>query len=284
MERSSYAWITGIFIAVFSVVILATVFIFGRDRHSPTPYRLHTTIPVYGLHEGAKVKMNGIEVGRVASVGFSKEESGFIDVVMEINEGAPIMTGTVAAVDQHPVTGIASVNLMNDGDNTTLLKSSEESPAEIPVVPGNIGVVKVRGMEIMAEVQAVTASLAVMFDDADHRAIYKMLCDLNRRSRDWAETPVKIGRVALDVPDAVHGGHDFFQKMNALAPEVKKVSKIIDKRMSEKLDSDELERLEDLADRTKQIMKGMNDAMTSFRQGRHPVLTKSRRVVGPGEK
>lgn len=283
MERSSYAWITGIFVAVFSAVILATVFIFGSRRHSPKPYHLHTTIPVYGLHPGAKVKLHGIEVGRVASVGFSKEERGYLDIVLDIYEGTPITHGTVAAVNKHAVTGIAWVRLSDAGLDQRPMPSSEENPAEIPVIVGNIGQVKVRSLEIMEDIQIVTASLAAMFNDADHRAIYKMLADLNRRSKEWEQAPQTIERVARDVPDTVHEGHEFFKKMTALAVEVNKVLKVIDKRMSEKINSDELERLEKLADKTKQILRSMNEAIDSFKQGRHPILTRTQRVAGPGE-
>lgn len=283
MERKSYALITVVFVAVFSALILCAIFFLGRERHSPKPYRLHSVLPVYGLHTGSKVKFRGIDVGHVDSVGFSKEEPGYIDVVLMVNEGTPVTKGTVAAVDKHPVTGFASVNLLDDGDDPTRLVSSEESPVEIPVVQGNIGKVKVRGMEILHEVQVVTEGLAHLFNTPQDRAVYALLVDLNKRSKEWAQNPVTIGRVALKVPGTVREGHEFFQSMLSLSADVKKVMVVVDKKMKEHLSMNELDDAERLASKARGVLRSINEVLGEIQRKDRSLLTETIRGKGPGE-
>ncbi|MBR6000390.1 MAG: MCE family protein, partial [Oxalobacter sp.] len=105
MENRSHAIATLLFTSILGAVIIFLFLYFGHDKSEYVPYKIVTEHPVGSLNRGGKVKLNGIAIGKVTDLGFSKETPGMIAISMEVKRDAPITKGTTAAIDYQPVTG-----------------------------------------------------------------------------------------------------------------------------------------------------------------------------------
>ncbi|MBP7242753.1 MlaD family protein [Amaricoccus sp.] len=66
---------------------------------------------VSGLNQSADVRFNGITVGRVLTIAIDPEDASRVRVGIEVAEGTPIRSDTVATLQVQGVTGVAFVSL-----------------------------------------------------------------------------------------------------------------------------------------------------------------------------
>ena len=82
-----------------------------------------------GLQLRSDVKMRGIVVGSVESFRISSWKKGSVEVVVRVDEQAPVRETTKAVVDRQLVTGLASITLVTaDEDAPLLVKAPETEP------------------------------------------------------------------------------------------------------------------------------------------------------------
>src|SRR3954447_8613572 len=114
MEGRGYALAVGIFVIVFAAALVAAAVWLGKDR---TPY-VHYTIAsrqgVSGPQGEALVKLRGVTVGRVESIGFDPKDSRIILVRIAIAAGTPIANSTYAQLGYQGITGLSYVQLEDD--------------------------------------------------------------------------------------------------------------------------------------------------------------------------
>ncbi len=284
MESKSHAVITLLFTIILGTVIACIFFFLSRDPSKYLPYRILTEHSVGTLNKGGKVKFDGIDVGRVTSIKFSKESPGYIVIDLEIKKSTPITKGTIATIAYQPVLGISSIDLSDEGENPEKLATSAESPAHIPIsTEGIYHKTVTRGQKILREIQLVTHSLSVLLNGRQHRQIFATIGDLNRRSEDWAKTPWQIYAASLDVPEKIHKGHETIKTLYQLAKDVKKVSVLIDAKISRLVKSDDIEPLEKAAKDARAVLNNINSILGDYRRGLNSPLSRRQRVKGPGE-
>ncbi len=283
MENKSHAFVTLLFTVILGTAIVCILFFLGHDKSEYVPYRILTEHSVGSLNKGGKVKLNGIDVGRVTELAFSKETPGYIAIDLEIKKNAPITKSTVATIAHQPVTGISSIDLSDEGTNPEKPMTSEETPAHIPMIAGAYHTVHTRGLEIIREVQMVTQSLSALLDGKHHKLVFSTIRDLSRRSKDWAEAPWHIYAASIDVPEKLHKGHEVVKTLHQLAVDVKKVSTLIDAEISKGLASDDIEHLEKVAQDSRIILNNVNHILNDYQRGLNSPLIQQKRIAGPGE-
>lgn len=283
MESKSHALVTLLFTTILGVAIVCIFFFLGHDKSEYRPYRIITEHSVGSLNKGGKVKFNGIDVGRVTELRFSKESPGYIAIDLEIRKDAPITKGTTASIAYQPVTGISSIDLFDEGANPEKLVTSDETPASIPMTGGTYHTVKTRGLEIIREVNTVTQSLATLLDGRHNRLVFSTIRDLRRQSENWAKAPWYIYAASIDAPEKLHKGHEVVKTLHQLAVDVKKVSTLVDTEISKQLASDDIEHLEKIAQDSRAILNNINSILGDFRRGLNSPLIEKKRIVGPGE-
>src|SRR3546814_13062773 len=126
MENKANALSAGIFTIV---VVLGGGLIalwFNRDRVERVPYEVATTLSIPGLNPQASVRYRGLDVGRVDKILFDSQKAGRILIRFSVAKNTPITNSTFATLGYQGVTGIAYVQLDDNGENSTLLPSSEK--------------------------------------------------------------------------------------------------------------------------------------------------------------
>lgn len=115
METDKYYMRVGAFFLAVTVlaVFFLGMFIFEAPENKFQRYAIYFEGAVSGLSEGSRVTLKGIDVGHVHSIGFYSYQDDMIEVLVDIEESAPIREDTVASVRFQGITGGSYIFLEN---------------------------------------------------------------------------------------------------------------------------------------------------------------------------
>src|SRR3954451_203949 len=107
MENKAHALVAGIFVVVVTVLLVVLAAWLSRDTGERDTYEISTRETVTGLQSQAAVRYRGVEVGKVAAIGFDPKAQGNVLIRLEIDRQAPVTADTFATLSYQGVTGLA---------------------------------------------------------------------------------------------------------------------------------------------------------------------------------
>jgi phospholipid/cholesterol/gamma-HCH transport system substrate-binding protein len=161
------------------VAVLAAIW-FNRDREVRVPYQLATKLSVPGLNPQAAVRYRGLDVGRVDRIGFDPQVAGQILVDISVKPDTPITRSTFATLGYQGVTGLAYVQLDDEGGNPARVPSSKEHLARIELRPSLLDSLQTRGLAILVQTEELTKRLSVMLNDENQQTILTAFSNVSR--------------------------------------------------------------------------------------------------------
>src|SRR5687768_10975566 len=118
MERDAHYVAVGAFILL--VIAFAVGFVLwytdANDGLVYERYEIYFTGSVSGLDRGSPVRFLGVDVGRVRRLSIDKNDPTRVQVVVEVDEMAPVSAATRASLGLQGVTGLLYVNLKEQAD------------------------------------------------------------------------------------------------------------------------------------------------------------------------
>jgi phospholipid/cholesterol/gamma-HCH transport system substrate-binding protein len=171
MENKAHALAAGIFVAVLTVLVLAFAAWLTRDTGIRDVYEISTRETVTGLQEQAPVRFRGVDVGKVKKIGFDPKANGSVLVRMEIDRDTPLTRDTFATLSYQGVTGLAFIQLSDDGKPAARLVPNDEVPPRIPLRPGLLARLEERGEVILEKVDQVAGRVNTLLGDDNQRRI-----------------------------------------------------------------------------------------------------------------
>jgi phospholipid/cholesterol/gamma-HCH transport system substrate-binding protein len=151
MENKAHALAAGAFVLILGATLIALAIWLTRDGGVRHVYELSTREAVSGLVAQAAVRYRGIDVGKVVKIGFDPQTTGNVLVRIAVDDAAPITRSTFATLGYQGVTGLAYVQLDDDGESNERLAGDAAHPPRIPMRPGLISRLTDEGGAIMAQ-------------------------------------------------------------------------------------------------------------------------------------
>lgn len=180
MENKAHAIIAGLFtIAMLVAAILAAIW-FNRDREVRVPYQIATRLSVPGLNPQAAVRYRGLDVGRVDRIGFDQQVAGQILVDFSVKPDTPITRATFATLGYQGVTGLAYVQLDDEGGNPARVPSSKAQVARIELRPSLLDSLQSKGLAILGQTEELTRRLGVLLNDDNQQTILNAFNNVSR--------------------------------------------------------------------------------------------------------
>jgi phospholipid/cholesterol/gamma-HCH transport system substrate-binding protein len=135
MENKAHALAAGFF-TIFLGIALALIGVwFSKGEIPSRNYVLFTTGSVTGLKTEAPVRYRGVDVGRVSAVKLEPGNTGRVQIEIGVQADTPVTAGTYAQLGFQGVTGIAYVQLNDDGKSQGKLVAEAGKPAQIRMKP-----------------------------------------------------------------------------------------------------------------------------------------------------
>lgn len=171
MENKSHALAAGLFtIALLAATVLVGLW-FNRDRVEYVPYQIATKQSIPGLNPQASVRYRGLDVGKVDDITFDPAEVGQILVHISVRPDTPITRSTVATLGYQGVTGIAYIQLDDDGSEPVKLESSPDKVARIEMRPSLFDELQNRGLAILKQTEEVAKRINNLLEPANQEKI-----------------------------------------------------------------------------------------------------------------
>lgn len=171
MENKSHALAAGLFVIAVAALLLGLTSWLTSDKREGDIYEMSTTESVSGLSEQAAVRFRGINVGKVVRIGFDPENRENVLVRIDIDKGLPLTTGTFATLSYQGVTGLAFVQLDNEGTANEPLTSDSSNPTRIPLRPGLLSQFADQGTFLLQKAQTISDSVSALLSPDNQRAM-----------------------------------------------------------------------------------------------------------------
>lgn len=113
METRAHHVLVGSFALIITLALFGFLTWLGQfefDRRYSV-YQVNFVGGVSGLSVGAEVTYNGIKVGEVTQVALDESDPNVVEVLLQVDAGTPIKTGTRATVEVGILTGVGTLIL-----------------------------------------------------------------------------------------------------------------------------------------------------------------------------
>lgn len=296
MENKSHALIAGIFTLVLLTAAVLIAMWFNRDREVRVPYELATKLSVPGLNAQAAVRYRGLDVGKVDDISFDPKVPGQILVHISVKADTPITRSTYGVLGYQGVTGIAYVQLDDDGTNPVKVPSSKQQIARIEMRPSLLDNLQSKGLAILVQTEALTKRFNTLLEPENQKMMLQAFDDVSKAANKIEKIPDQLQPALAKMPALVTEAQRTLVSINKLSKDVNalttqlqaaggpiaKLSTTIDQfgSVAEKFEHDVLPLTNDV----RTSLRSINRTLDSFNQRPQSILFGSPSATpGPGE-
>ena len=134
MENRSYTVGAGLFVLFLIALLIGAILWYEERGHlRGVPYDLISSTSVAGLTIGATVRLRGVEIGQVRSIGFDANDPTKIRVRISVDPNYHLSKGSYATLSYQGLSGNGYIELDFPNDERGVLASSLPVPARIPL-------------------------------------------------------------------------------------------------------------------------------------------------------
>jgi len=225
MEAEARYTLVGTVVVVLALV-LAGVLVWlrtsgeGSGAHRYKIYFEHQSLQ--GLQPRGDVTMRGVKVGAITSFGFSQQRARAVEVFIAVDPHTPVREATGAVVERNILTGLATLQLVNPGEDSPLLS---EAPAgeRYPVIregKSNMEHVSQSLDQLVQHADETMQSLSAMLSPDNRAALADVLRNVRRVTEHADATLAKadaalvsFARTSDDVRNLTHSVNNDARKL-----------------------------------------------------------------------
>ena len=228
MENKSHALMAGFFTLLLLAAAIWIALWFNRDDTNYVPYQLATEQSIPGLYPQADVRYRGLDVGRVEDITFDPKVPGQILVHIRVRPDTPVTHSTYATLGYQGVTGIAYVELNDDGSKPVPLPSSEEQVARIEMRGGILSALQDRGLIILEQVEALTKNLNEFANTENQQVIINAFNNVSDAAKSLQAIPHQLQPSLERLPRVMAEAEKSLASLTALTRDLDRVANNLD--------------------------------------------------------
>lgn len=192
MENKSHALMAGLFtITLLAATVLLALW-FNQDRVDRVPYEMATRLSIPGLNPQAAVRYRGLDVGKVDDIRFNPQVAGEILVQISVNPDTPITQSTYGTLGYQGVTGIAFVQLDDDGSKPVRLPSDKNHRARIEIRPSLLDKIQTRSATILEHMEQVTERFNTLLAPANQKSMIAAFDRVSKTAQEFESIPKQL--------------------------------------------------------------------------------------------
>lgn len=192
MENRSHALAADIFTILLGICAAVAIWWLGQSDESTTSYVLETRRNVTGLNVQAQVRYRGIRAGKVTAIEPDETDPRVILVHININSRFKLTKGSSAQLGYQGVTGLAYVQIEDDGSSADILAGKGGEPARIALKPSLFDTLGEKAGDIVTQISAVSLRLAKLLDEKNVQNLSRTLDNVATASDGLREMPLVL--------------------------------------------------------------------------------------------
>lgn len=175
MENRAHALAAGLFTLLLGLAAAGFVWWLGQNNQAVDYYLLEGHDNVTGLNVQAPVRYRGIRAGRVESIDIDPKDRRLILVRISLDARYPLTAGTVAKLNTQGVTGLAYIQLEDDGKDPRPLIGADGKTPRIALSPTLLDTLGAQAGDVVEQVNVLAARLTRLLDDKNLRNFARSL-------------------------------------------------------------------------------------------------------------
>ncbi|NKI71354.1 MCE family protein [Collimonas pratensis] len=307
MENKAHALIAGLFTVILLIAAIIGVMWFNSDRVERVPYEIATKLSVPGLNPQADVRYRGLDAGKVDAITFDPKFPGQILIKIKINPDTPVTQSTFATLGYQGVTGIAYIQLDDDGSKPVKLASSKQNLARIELRPSLFDNLQSKGAIILSRADEMINKLNDLLDPANQKTMVKAFSDVSDTANAYRDIPQKLEPTIRQLPALTGELNQALASVTALSNNMSVLSKNLNSltaslqgpdgavtnltgavqnigSVASGVEYDTLPRFNTLTNEARSSMRTLNQTLDHFNQQPQSILFGSKALPpGPGE-
>ena len=198
MENKAHALAAGLFTVLLAAALAMTGMWFNQGGTQPVTYILLPTGSVTGLKTEAPVRYRGVDVGKVTAIRLEPGNKGGVQIEIGVQADTPVSSSTYAQLGYQGVTGIAYVQLGDDGKAQDKLVADAGRPAQIRMKPSFLD----DGELLFTALAELTEKFNNLLSNANLEKLHGTLANFDQFTR-LAGSVAKKAEPALDTLPAL---------------------------------------------------------------------------------
>lgn len=183
MENKAHALAAGLFLLLLGAALAAAVVWFRGDHVQRQSYTVVAQAGVPGLAVKAAVRLRGVDVGSVESIGFDPTDARRVLVRIAVDRAAPVTRGTFAQLGYQGVTGLSFIDLSDRGEDPRPLAGLSDAERRLELRPSLIDQLATNGPALLTAF-AVTAERMNALLAPQNQERFLRLLDSSERAMD----------------------------------------------------------------------------------------------------
>lgn len=266
MESKSHALMAGLFTLALLAAVLFGGWWLNRDKTEMIPYVMQTKMSVSGLNPQAAVRYRGLDVGKVSDIRFDKTEPGQILVFFGVNPDTPMTKSTYGMLAYQGVTGIAYIELNDDGTNSEPLPSSEAQVARIEMRPGLMTALQTKASSILDDTRKVVKELTFLFKQENQEALISTLKSINKAAVSIEKSSRELQPTLEKLPGLTEKTERMMESITALSNEMGSLSQNLTTVIGSNNPTDSMTKLQSMAEDLNTLLHTVNTTLDQFNQ------------------
>lgn len=236
MERDAHYVAVGAFILL--VIAFAVGFVLwytdANDGLVYKRYEIYFTGSVSGLDRGSPVRFLGVDIGRVRRLSIDKNDPTRVQVVVEVDETAPISAATRASLGLQGVTGLLYVNLKEqaDLDRSAPLRPGAAYPV-IEAVESDFDAFLASLPELMGRANTLLERFTRVVSDENLNGIADTIRSLREAMKTLPQTSKDVQQLVAELRATVGEIHAASESVRAMTDEARPEVKVALERMTD---------------------------------------------------
>ena len=236
MERDAHYVAVGAFILL--VIAFAVGFVLwytdASDGLAYERYEIYYTGSVSGLDRGSPVRFLGVDVGRVRRLSIDQKNPTRVQVIVEIDESAPVSAATRASLGWQGVTGLLYVDLKEqaDVDRSAPLLKGQQYPV-IESVESDFDAFIATLPEMMSRANTLLERLGRVVSDENIEGIADTIEGLRDTMKTLPQTSKDVQQLVAELRATVVEIRGASESLRAMTDESRPEVKVALKRMSD---------------------------------------------------
>jgi phospholipid/cholesterol/gamma-HCH transport system substrate-binding protein len=181
MENRAHALVAGIFVIFLSITIALVAIWFSGSNIQRTAYLVVTKESVNGLNPQSAVHYRGVNIGKVENIEFDPGDPQQILVHISVNENVILRNSVYAQLGYQGVTGLAYIQLNDEGIGTEQLASD----ARIPMRRSLLDEVAGYGQDLLSNVNQLVLKMHHLLNDENQNHFSKILQNIQHATSDF---------------------------------------------------------------------------------------------------